>query len=208
MKTPFHSIQRQLRLNRLVVVSVVITSGLVCILSVILVIKTHRQALESAFVVSDQGDVIPLELVDQWENLEVEALSHLERFHRLFYGIDATSFERNMEKALWLGNASVDAVYRQKKADGLYNRLLQYGLVQRVERIESKVDMGQEPYRFETRTLIHIDRGSATDTYELVTSGQLIQVARNFPHNPHGLLITHFFENTLRKLKAHETTEE
>lgn len=208
MKTPFKNIQQLLRMNRFVVLAVVITAGLVCLVSVTFVFQMHRQTLDTAFVVSDQGDVLPLKLIDQRENLEVEALAHLERFHQWFYGVDAGSYQKHMEKALWLGNASVDAVYRQKKADGFYNRLLQYSLVQEVERIDSRIDMDQEPYAFETRTVIRINRGRVTDTYELVTSGRLISVARNFPHNPHGLLITDFFENALRKMEAYETTEE
>jgi hypothetical protein len=208
MKTPFKNIQLILRLNRIVVLALIIMSGLVCITSVILVVKIHKESLSKAFVVSSDGAVIPLQLSDQRENLEVEALAHLEQFHNWFYGVEANTYEKNMEKALWLGNASVDAIYRQKKADGFYNRLLQYSLVQQVERIDSQIDMDQEPYAFQTRTLIRINRGTVTDTYELITTGKLITVARHFPHNPHGLLITDFFENSLRKIESYETTEE
>jgi hypothetical protein len=208
MKTPFKNIQQVLRLNRFVVLALIIMTGLVCIFSVTLVIKIHKESMEKAFVVSSTGAVIPLQLASQRENLEVEALAHLEQFHNWFYGVEANSYEKNMEKALWLGNTSVDAVYRQKKADGFYNRLLQYSLVQQVERIDSQIDMTQEPYAFQTRTVIRINRGAVTDTYELITTGKLIPVARNFPHNPHGLLITDFFENSLRKIEDYETTEE
>lgn len=208
MKTPFTNIQQVLRLNRFVVLALVIMTGLVCTISVTLVVKIHKQSLDRAFVVSSEGAVIPLQLASQRENLEVEALAHLEQFHNWFYGVEANSYEKNMEKALRLGNASVDAVYRQKKADGFYNRLLQYSLVQNVERIDSKIDMDQEPYAFQTRTVIHINRGSVTDTYELVTTGKLIPVARHFPHNPHGLLITDFFENSLRKIESNEKAAE
>lgn len=208
MKTPFKNIQQVLRLNRLVALALIVMVGLVCTISVVLVMKIHREALDNAFVVSSEGSVIPLKLATQRENLEVEALAHLEQFHNWFYGVEANSYEKNMEKALWLGNATVDAVYRQKKADGFYNRLLQYSLVQQVERIDSQIDMTEEPYRFETHTVFHINRGMVTDTYELVTTGALILVERNFPHNPHGLLITDFYENSLRKIEAYETAEE
>jgi hypothetical protein len=77
-----------------------------------------------------------------------------------------------------------------------------------VERIDSSIDIQEEPYRFETRIVISINRGKVTDAYELITSGRLIRVDRNFPHNPHGLLITDFFENSLQKIEAYETTEE
>ena len=39
-----------------------------------------------------------------------------------------------------------------------------------------------------------------TDTYELVSTGNLIVVDRNYPNNTHGLLITNYFENSLKKL--------
>ncbi|KAB7530323.1 conjugal transfer protein TraK [Flagellimonas olearia] len=208
MKTPYNHIQKLLRLNRWVVVSVVICSGMVSALSIVLMARMHRETLDHAFVVNGEGEIIPLRWAEQREQLEVEALAHLELFHRMFYGVDADSYKRNMERALWLGNASVANVFQQKKADGFYNRLLQYALVQKVVRINSTVKVGQEPYRFETRTMIRIHRGAVTDTYELITTGQLIHVERSFPNNPHGLLVTDFFENTLQKLESYETTEE
>ena len=159
-------------------------------------------------MVNIDGHVIPLKLVSQKENLEVEILAHLELFHTYFYNIDASNYEKNLEKALWLGNSSVDALYRQKKADGVYNRLLQYSLVQKVLKIESRIDIQQEPYRFETTTIFEINRGSIIDTYELKTTGNIIHVDRNFPKNTHGFLMTNFFENTLRKLEDYENRKE
>ncbi|GAA3573274.1 conjugal transfer protein TraK [Snuella lapsa] len=207
MKTPYQNIYKVLRLNRFIVLAVVIGSVLTCIVSVIMVIKLHKETVNSAFVVNGKGQVIPLKLVSQRENLEVEALAHLERFHTYFYHIDASNYEKHLQKALWLGNSSVDALYRQKRADGVYNRLLQYSLVQKVIRVDSKVNLEAEPYHFETTTVFEINRGSVVDRYELKTSGALIHVDRHFPNNTHGLLITNFFENTLKRIE-HENRKE
>ena len=38
------------------------------------------------------------------------------------------------------------------------------------------------------------------DRYMLTTTGNIINVDRNFPKNTHGLLITDFYENTLQKI--------
>jgi len=208
MNTPYKNIYQVLKLNRFIVLTVVIGAVLTCIVSVILVMQLHKEVVNNAFVVNKDGRVIPLKLVSQNENLEVEALSHLELFHTYFYNIDASNYEKNLEKALWLGNSSIDALYRQKKADGVYNRLLQYSLVQKVLSINSKVDIQHKPYRFETTTIFEINRGSVIDTYELITTGKLIHVDRNFPKNTHGLLITNFFEKTLKKLENYENREE
>ena len=204
MKTPFKNIYDVLKLNRFIVLIVVVSATLTSIVSILLVIKLHKEAVNNAFVVNGDGSVIPLQLVSQRENLEVEALAHLELFHSYFYNLDASNYESNIEKALWLGNSSVDALYRQKKADGFYNRLIQYSLVQKVLDIESEVDVQMEPYNFRTRTIFQINRGTVTDTYELITTGKLIHVDRNFPKNTHGLLITDFFENSLQKLEDYE----
>lgn len=204
MKTPFKNIYDVLKLNRFIVLAVIIGAVVTCIVSTIMVIKLHRETMNNAFVVNGDGSVIPLKMVAQNENLEVEALAHLELFHTWFYNLDASNYEKNLEKALWLGDSSVDALYRQKKSEGFYNRLLQYSLVQRTLVIESRVNIRQKPYRFETRTVFEINRGSVTDTYELISTGTLFHVDRNFPRNTHGLLITDFFESSLRKLENYE----
>ena len=200
MKTPYKNIYSILKLNRFIVLSVIIGAVLTCIVSIVMVIKLHKESVNNAFVVNTNGSVIPLKMVSQRENLKVETLAHLELFHSYFYNIDASNYEKNLEKALWLGNSSVDALYRQKKADGVYNRLLQYSLVQKVLSVKSKVDLQNEPYEFETKTIFEINRGTITDTYELTTTGKMIHVDRNFPKNTHGLLITNFFENSLKKI--------
>src|SRR6056297_3326644 len=208
MKTPYKNIYSILKLNRFIVLSVIIGAVLTCIVSIMMVIKLHKESVNNAFVVNTNGSVIPLEMVAQRENLNVETLAHLELFHTYFYNIDASNYEKNLEKALWLGNSSVDALYRQKKADGVYNRLLQYSLVQKVITIASKIDIQNEPYTFETRIVFEINRGSIIDTYELTTTGNLIHVDRNFPNNTHGLLITNFFENTLKRIDNDENGKE
>ncbi len=200
MKTPYKNIYNVLKLNRFIVLAVVVFAFLASTFSVWMAFTTHKSALKSAFAINTDGSIIPLKLVTQKENFRVEALAHLELFHTYFYNIDASNYERNLEKALWLGNSSIDNLYRQKKADGVYNRLLQYSLVQKVLSIDSRIIENNGSYSFTTTTIFEINRGSIIDTYELVSTGKLIMVDRNFPNNPHGLLITDYFENTLKKL--------
>ena len=200
MKTPYKNIYTVLKLNRFIVLAVVVCALLSSSFSAWMAFSTNQKALNSAFAINTDGSIIPLKLVTQKENFMVEALAHLELFHNYFYNIDASNYKRHLEKALWLGNSSVDNLYRQKKADGVYNRLLQYSLVQNVLSIDSQVEQQNDIYVFRTVTIFQINRGSTIDTYELVSSGNLILVDRNFPNNPHGLLITDYFENTLRKI--------
>jgi len=200
MKTSYKNIYAVLKLNRFIVLAVVICALGSSAFSGWVVYDIHKKALNSSFAINTDGTVIPLKWVAQKENFQVEALAHLELFHTYFYNIDASNYEKNLEKALWLGNSSVDNLYRQKKADGVYNRLLQYSLVQKVLSVESQLDLKAEPYQFQTKTIFEINRGTVVDTYELVSTGNLIVVDRNYPKNTHGLLITNYFENTLKKV--------
>jgi len=200
MKTPYKNIYSVLQTNRFVVITVVSGALISSLLFGWMMYDIQRTALNNSFAINTDGSVIPLKWVTQKENLEVEAQAHLELFHNYFYNIDASNYLRNLEKALWLGNSSVDNLYRQKKADGVYNRLLQYSLVQKVLSIESQLDLQSEPYQFKTTTIFEINRGTVVDRYELVSTGNLIVVDRNYPTNTHGLLITNYFENTLKKI--------
>jgi len=201
MKTPYKNIYEVLKLNRFIVLAVIVLAMLSTVVSSIISYKMYDKSLNGSFAIGKNGEVIPLQWVQERENLEVEALEHLRLFHTYFYGLDATTFESNIEKALWLGNSTVDNVYRQKKADGVYNRLMQYSLVQKVISINSEIDLTAEPYPFKTVTVFQINRGSIIDTYELVSTGKLLHLEkRNFPKNTHGLLITNYFENTLKKV--------
>ena len=200
MKTPYKNIYTVLKTNRFIVIAVLAFSFLSSGLAVWSVFRINNKALNNAFAINTDGSVIPLKWVAQKENLRVEALAHLELFHTYFYNIDASNYEKNLEKALWLGNSSVDNLYRQKKADGVYNRLLQYSLVQKVLSIEYQLDLQSNPYKFQTKTIFEINRGTVVDRYELISTGNLIVVDRNFPKNTHGLLITDYFEKSLKKL--------
>ncbi|UNY98329.1 conjugal transfer protein TraK [Zhouia spongiae] len=200
MKTPYMNIYRVLRINRIVVLAVVIMAFVSMIFALTTIYRLNNQMLNSAFMVNTHGKVIPLKLVSQKETLEVEAKAHLDLFHRYFYGLTPANYKNQLKKALWLGDSSVDQLYKQKKADGLYNRLLQYALQQHVREVSSYVDLSAQPYRFQTKVLLEVHRGAVTDHYQLITSGALQPTSRSFPENTHGLLITEFYENQLKKL--------
>src|SRR5690606_20159221 len=116
MKTPYKNIYNLLNQNRFIVWSLVIGTTVTCVVAILSVLKLHGDTMDNAFMVNTDGNVIPLKLVSQRENMGVEALSHLELFHTYFYNIDASNYQKNLEKALWLGNSSVDALYRQKRS--------------------------------------------------------------------------------------------
>ncbi|WP_026302569.1 conjugal transfer protein TraK [Psychroflexus tropicus] len=202
MKVSYKNIYSVLKTNRFIVLTVVAFAFISCSISLYTAYSIHRKAMNSAFAINTDGSIIPLKLVTQKENFKVEALAHLDLFHTYFYNINASNYEKNLKKALWLGNSSVDNLYRQKKADGVYNRLLQFSLVQKVVSIDSKIEEQGDDYRFQTTTVFEINRGASIDRYELISTGRLMIVDRHFPNNPHGLLISEYFEKSLKRIKT------
>lgn len=206
MKNPYPNIYEVLNRHRWIVLTVVIGSFVTVLGCVGMVLFQMKENKEHVFVLSPEGMVIPL----KWEALQsystVEAQAQLDQFHRLFYGLEAGNYQQRIEQALWLGDQTVAEVYQQKRAEGVFNRLLQYSLVQRVLSVTSEVSADGTAFGFRTQVVFEIKRGTVTDTYELYTTGNLIHVDRSFPENPHGLLVTNFFEQSLRKLTAEEVT--
>src|SRR6056297_1841438 len=197
----YQNIHALFRMNRIIVWSVVLMTFASSSFSGWMVYQIHTESLENAFAIDTQGEVVPLVWKEGSQHLNIEALAHLERFHQLFYGMDASTFELHLDKALWWGDTSVDNLYQQKKTDGTYNRLLQFSLVQQVLSVNSNIDISGESIPFSSTVLFDVKRGTITDQYELITTGTLIPVERHFPNNPHGLLITEFYEKSLKKLE-------
>src|SRR5690606_11507292 len=122
MKTPYKNIAQVLKSNRFVVITVTVMAFTATAVCSWFTYSIYQKAVNSAFVVSTEGSVIPIKLVNQKQNLKIEAKAHLDHFHRYFYDLSPTNYKQQLETALWLGDSSVDNVYRQKKSDGVYNR--------------------------------------------------------------------------------------
>ena len=78
MKTPYKNIYNVLKLNRFIILAVVVCALLSSTFSVWMVFNTNQKALNSAFAINTDGSIIPLKLVTQKENFRVEALAHLD----------------------------------------------------------------------------------------------------------------------------------
>ncbi|MCL8009403.1 hypothetical protein M8845_18405 [Gelidibacter japonicus] len=74
MKTSYQDIYSVLKLNRLVIIIVVVAAFISSAFSGWVVYDTYNKALDNAFAINTNGSVIPLKLVSQKENFMVEAL--------------------------------------------------------------------------------------------------------------------------------------
>lgn len=123
------------------------------------------------------------------ETLEVEAKSHVELFHHLFFTLapDDKYIKYTMSKAMYLVDETGLAQYNTLKEKGFYNNIMGTSAVFSIFCDSIKFD--QEKMEFTYYGRQRIERRTNILTRELVTAGSLKRVPRT-ENNPHGLLIT------------------
>lgn len=203
MKNPKIDIYKFLIINRLMVWSLLIAFLVACIIFAISIKSLYEKQLNTVLVLDHTGEVIPMKWMQRHENIKIEIMDHLTRFHEYFYAYDSYNIDSNTEKALWLADKSAEQLYIKRSNDGWYNRVKTFGITQRIT-IEPEniiIHGTDEPYAFELGATLSITQDKQTVRYYFETSGNIIFVNRNYPLNPHGLLITNFIEKNRKEIK-------
>ena len=123
------------------------------------------------------------------ETLEVEAKSHVERFHHLFFTLapDDKYIKYTLDKAMYLVDETGLAQYNTLREKGFYNNIMGTSAVFSIFCDSIKFDEQKMEFTYYGRQ--RIERRTNILTRELVTAGNLKRVPRT-DNNPHGLLIT------------------
>ncbi|MEZ3552072.1 MAG: conjugative transposon protein TraK [Muribaculaceae bacterium] len=125
------------------------------------------------------------------ETLDVEAKSHIERFHHLFFTLapDDKYIKYTMDKAMYLVDETGLAQYNTLKEKGFYNNIMGTSAVFSIYCDSINFDPQKMEFKYYGRQ--RIERRTSILTRELVTAGHLKRVPRT-DNNPHGLLIVNW----------------
>ena len=125
------------------------------------------------------------------ETLDVEAKSHVERFHHLFFTLapDDKYINYTMSKAMYLVDETGLAQYNTLKEKGFYNNIMGTSAVFSIFCDSIRFDQDKMEFTYYGRQ--RIERRTSILMRQLVTAGQLKRVPRT-ENNPHGLLITNW----------------
>ena len=125
------------------------------------------------------------------ETLDVEAKSHVEMFHQLFFTLapDDKYINYTMDKAMYLVDETGLAQYNSLKEQGLYNNIVGTSSVFSI--FCDSIDFDKEKMTFTYYGRQRIERRTNILMRRLVTAGELQRVPRT-ENNPHGLLITNW----------------
>ena len=125
------------------------------------------------------------------ETLDVEAKSHVELFHHLFFtrAPDDKYINYTMEKAMYLVDETGLAQFNALKEKGFYNNIMGTSAVFSIFCDSITFDKQQMTFTYYGRQ--RIERRTNILMRKLVTAGELKRVPRT-ENNPHGLLITNW----------------
>lgn len=125
------------------------------------------------------------------ETLEVEAKSHVELFHQLFFTLapDDKYINYTMEKAMYLVDETGLAQYNALKEKGFYNNIMGTSAVFSI--FCDSINFDKENMRFTYYGRQRIERRTSIMMRQLVTAGDLHRVPRT-ENNPHGLMIVNW----------------
>ena len=125
------------------------------------------------------------------ETLDVEAKSHIERFHHLFFTLapDDKYIKYTMDKAMYLVDETGLCAVQHAERKGFYNNIMGTSAVFSIYCDSINFDPQKMEFRYYGRQ--RIERRTSILTRELVTAGQLKRVPRT-DNNPHGLLIVNW----------------
>ena len=111
-------------------------------------------------------------------------------FHEYFFNLDPDEkvIQSNINKALYLADASARKVYESLKENNYYTGIISGNISQRINVDSVFINMDSYPFYFKCYATETITRPSTITTRSLLTEGYLRNVLRS-DNNPHGFLI-------------------
>ncbi len=122
------------------------------------------------------------------ETFEVEAKSHVEMFHNLFFTLapDDKYIDYTIKKAMYLIDESGLAQYNALKEKGFYNNIIGTSTICSIFCDSIKLDKQKMTFTYYGRQ--RIERRTSILMRQLITAGSLRRVQRT-ENNPHGFII-------------------
>ncbi len=180
------------KIKLVIIVCALFLAGCVIIsLSSIWTARTMVNDAHAKVYVLDGNVPVLVERTAMEETLDVEAKSHVERFHHLFFTLapDDKYIKYTMDKAMYLVDESGLAQYNALKEKGFYNNIMGTSAVFSI--FCDSIHFDKEKMEFTYYGRQRIERRTSILTRQLITAGHLTRVPRT-DNNPHGLLIVNW----------------
>jgi conjugative transposon TraK protein len=168
---------------------IILVFSAICCYTVYSCFKETSEAQTRIYLLSN-GKVLEALASDRRENIPVEARDHIKMFHQYFFTLDPDEkvIQSNINKALYLADASAKKVYESLKENNYYTGIISGNISQQINIDSVFVNVETYPFYFKCYATEKITRPSTFTTRSLLTEGYLRNVSRS-DNNPHGFLI-------------------
>jgi conjugative transposon TraK protein len=177
---------RQVRSFSLIII---LMCAIICCYTIYNCFKETSEVQSRIYVLAN-GKALQAFAGDRKDNIPVEARDHVKMFHQYFFSLDPDEkvIQSNMNKALYLADASAKKVYESLKENNYYTGIISGNISQQINVDSVFVNVETYPFYFKCYATEKIIRPSTITTRSLLTEGYLRNVSRS-DNNPHGFLI-------------------
>lgn len=177
---------RQVRSFSLIII---LLCSVICCYTIYSCFKEMSAAQSRVYVLAN-GTALQAFAADRKENIPVEARDHVKMFHQYFFGLDPDErvIQSNINKALYLADASAKKAYESLKENNYYSGIISGNIRQEISVDSVFINVETYPFYFKCYATEKITRPSTITTRSLLTDGYLRDVSRS-DNNPHGFLI-------------------
>ena len=175
----------------LIICCLFLTGCVVISVSSLFVAKGMVDDAQKKIYVLDGNVPVLVQRTTMDETLDVEAKSHVELFHHLFFTLapDDKYINYTMEKAMYLVDESGLAQYNTLKERGLFQNIIGTSSVFSI--FCDSITLNKDDMTFTYYGRQRIERRTNILYREIVTTGGLKRVPRT-ENNPHGLMIVNW----------------
>jgi len=175
----------------LIICCLFLTGCIVISVSSLFVAKGMVDDAQKKIYVLDGNVPVLVQRTTMDETLDVEAKSHVELFHHLFFTLapDDKYINYTMEKAMYLVDESGLAQYNTLKERGLFQNIIGTSSVFSI--FCDSITLNKDEMTFTYYGRQRIERRTNILYREIVTTGGLKRVPRT-ENNPHGLMIVNW----------------
>lgn len=154
--------------------------------------KSYRlvSEMQSKIYILANGKVLEAFSSGRKDHVAVEARDHVRTFHRFFFTLDPDDkvIKENINKALYLADASAKREYDNLRESGYYTNIIAGNISQEIRVDSVVVNLNIYPYPFRCYASQKIIRATSILYRNLITEGNLRNVSRS-DNNAHGFLI-------------------
>lgn len=165
----------------------IIIVAVVCFFAYSLV-QDERQ---NVYVIDAAGVPALLQRTSVEDNEEVEAKSHINIFHMLFFNLapDDKFIEKNIRQAMYLIDESGAREYANLREQNFYNQIVANSMLASIQSDSISFDLDTRKFTYYGKQ--RFERKTTVLSRKIVTEGYLRRVPRS-TNNPHGFIITNW----------------